>query len=129
MSDREEFEKKFPVPENVEFSAKLNKYVWENFPAFTARFNDTWEAFCDGYQTAIESREDGFVRVPVSLIESIRKTLPGCSNHGCAFANRQPGSVGTNGSCNCIGNASRSQLTVLNQRISMLLNAGKEGGA
>ena len=74
-------------------------------------------------------RADGFVRVPVSLIESIRKTLPGCSNHGCAFANRQPGSVGTNGSCNCIGNASRSQLTVLNQRISMLLNAGKEGGA
>lgn len=77
----------------------------------------------------IDPREDGFVRVPVSLIESIRKTLPGCSNHGCAFANRQPGSVGTNGSCNCIGNASRSQLTVLNQRISMLLNAGKEGGA
>ena len=69
MSDREEFEKKFPVPENVEFSAKLNKYVWENFPAFTARFNDTWEAFCDGYQTAIESREDGFVRVPVETIE------------------------------------------------------------
>lgn len=65
------------------------------------------------------------VRVPAEVIESIRRTLPGCSNHGCAFANRPPGSMGTNAMCNCVGNATRQQLIVLNRKITALLNASK----
>lgn len=51
---RKEFEKITLVPDDVEFSAEYLAYVWINFPAVTAPFNDMWASFYDGWQAAKE---------------------------------------------------------------------------
>ena len=45
----------------------------------------------------------------------------GCSNHDCIVTGPKSG-MGTNGSCKCIQNASRSQLTILAGRLAAFLN-------
>ena len=44
------------------------------------------------------------------------KGFGGCSNHGCII--EKPRGMGTNGSCQCLLNMSRTQLTILQSRLA-----------
>lgn len=63
---------------------------------------------------------------PVSLRERLFRGWEGCSNHGCVVVEPRPGMARTNGSCQCVVNASRSQLYMLQGRIQSVLNAAPQ---
>lgn len=58
-------------------------------------------------------------------MKNIRKALfrdwPGCSNHGCIV--KPDKEIGTNAMCQCVMNASRSQLNILQSRLSSIITA------
>lgn len=58
---------------------------------------------------------------PVSLRQRLFNGWQGCSNHGCVVVDPKPGMMGTNGICQCVVNASRSQLYMLQSRIQSLM--------
>lgn len=60
---------------------------------------------------------------PVSLRQRLFNGWEGCSNHGCVVVDPKPGMMRTNGSCQCVVNASRSQLYMLQGRIQSVLSA------
>ena len=60
---------------------------------------------------------------PVSLRQRLFNGWAGCSNHGCVVVDPKPGMMGTNGICQCVVNASRSQLYMLQSRIQSLMAA------
>lgn len=73
----------------------------------------------------------GHARVPVEPLamnetKSIREILfrgwPGCSNHGCIVRGEQQG-MATNGQCKCLVDASRTQLHMLQGRLSAVIRA------
>lgn len=84
----------------------------------------------------VESSQDvewmaGHARVPVEPLamnetKSIREILfrgwPGCSNHGCIVRGEQQG-MATNGQCKCLVDASRTQLHMLQGRLSAVIRA------
>jgi hypothetical protein len=43
----------------------------------------------------------------------------GCTNHDCVITGPKKG-MGTNGSCSCLHNMSRSQLNILKSRLSQI---------
>jgi hypothetical protein len=51
----------------------------------------------------------------------------GCSSHGCIVAGPKEG-AGTNSVCRCVEMASRSQLTLLGQRLGVLLTGCETRG-
>ena len=53
--------------------------------------------------------------------EALFKDWPGCTNHGCLVTGPKKG-MGTNASCQCLSNATRSQLTLLQGKLTMLIN-------
>lgn len=63
---------------------------------------------------------------PVSLRERLFRDWEGCSNHGCVVVEPRPGMARTNGSCQCVVNASRSQLYMLQGRIQSALSAAPQ---
>lgn len=60
---------------------------------------------------------------PVSLRERLFRGWKGCSNHGCVVVEPRPGMVKTNSTCQCVVNASRSQLYMLQGSIQSVLSA------
>ena len=60
---------------------------------------------------------------PVDLRQRLFNGWKGCSNHGCVVVDPKPGVMRTNGSCQCVVNASRSQLYMLQGRIQSVLSA------
>jgi len=63
---------------------------------------------------------------PVSLRQRLFNGWQGCSNHGCVVVDPKPGMMRTNGSCQCVVNASRSQLYMLQGRIQSVLSATQQ---
>lgn len=61
--------------------------------------------------------------VPVDLRQRLFAGWDGCSNHGCIAVDPKPGMMRTNGICQCVVNASRSQLYMLQSRIQALIAA------
>ena len=53
--------------------------------------------------------------------EALLKYWPGCTNHGCIVTGPKKG-MGTNASCQCLSNATRSQLTMLQGKLGILLS-------
>ena len=47
--------------------------------------------------------------------------MDGCSNHGCLI--RPPVGMGTNGICQCLVNASRSRLVIIQNRLAAIADA------
>lgn len=64
-----------------------------------------------------------YVMEPGSLRQRLFNGWAGCSNHGCVVVDPKPGMMGTNGICQCVVNASRSQLYMLQSRIQSLMAA------
>ncbi|NIV38136.1 MAG: hypothetical protein GWN58_54590 [Anaerolineae bacterium] len=58
--------------------------------------------------------------VPEGLREKLFQGWSGCSNHGCIVTGPKSG-IGTNGFCQCISNASRSELQMLQARLKTVL--------
>lgn len=50
-----------------------------------------------------------------------RESWSGCSNHSCIVTGPKIG-MGTNGPCNCLHNASRAQINILESRIRVLIS-------
>ncbi|NLY58915.1 MAG: hypothetical protein GX071_10330, partial [Gammaproteobacteria bacterium] len=78
------------------------------------------------YEAAFELLEMAAPAVqgePVSLRQRLFNGWEGCSNHGCVVVDPKPGMMRTNGSCQCVVNASRSQLYMLQGRIQSVLSA------
>ena len=48
----------------------------------------------------------------------------GCSNHGCVVTGPKKG-MATNGPCHCVKELNRTQLTILQSRLSVLLDESK----
>lgn len=63
---------------------------------------------------------------PVSLRQRLFNGWEGCSNHGCVVVDPKPGMMRTNGSCQCVVNASRSHLYMLQGRIQSVLSATQQ---
>ena len=57
----------------------------------------------------------------MNIREKLFSGWHGCSNHGCIVTGPKKG-IGTNGSCHCIIGASRSQLSILQGRLHVLIN-------
>lgn len=66
---------------------------------------------------------------PASLRQRLFSGWEGCSNHGCVVVDPKPGMMRTNGSCQCVVNASRSQLYMLQSRIQSLIATPQPAGA
>lgn len=62
---------------------------------------------------------------PMSLREILFKGWLGCSNHGCIVRGEQQG-MGTNGQCKCLVDASRTQLLMLQGRLSAVIRAQED---
>ncbi len=60
--------------------------------------------------------------------QTLFKDWHGCSNHGCVVRGEFNG-MGTNGSCKCLVNASRSQLTLLQSRLDTWFRQLEQGGS
>lgn len=56
-----------------------------------------------------------------NLRQTLFKDWQGCSNHGCIVRKSKAGSIGTNAICQCVANASRGQLSMLDGRLRMAL--------
>ena len=52
------------------------------------------------------------------ISEYLFRGFSGCSNHDCII-NRNP-NVGTNGTCKCLLNMNRSELSILSSRLSTI---------
>jgi hypothetical protein len=50
--------------------------------------------------------------------DALFKGFTGCSNHNCII--RKPEGMGTNGSCKCLFDLSRSQLHILTSRLGQI---------
>ena len=62
-----------------------------------------------------------------TIREILFKDWDGCSNHDCIVKNRT--GMGTNGSCGCLVNMSRSELHILNARLATIIDVQiKENG-
>lgn len=59
---------------------------------------------------------------PKSMREILFRGWDGCSNHGCIVTGPKSG-TGTNGMCKCLVDATRSQLQMLQGRLSAVINA------
>ena len=57
----------------------------------------------------------------MTIREALFKGWAGCSNHGCIVHGDREGAH-TNGMCNCVVNASRSQLHILQSRLNVIAN-------
>ena len=54
-----------------------------------------------------------------SVREVLFNGMNGCTNHGCVITGPK-GGLGTNGPCRCLVNMSRSQLSILQNRLSAI---------
>jgi hypothetical protein len=52
--------------------------------------------------------------------EHLFANMDGCSNHDCIIKKRE--GMGTNGSCGCLHNMSRSRLHILKSRLSVIID-------
>ena len=55
----------------------------------------------------------------MNIREYLFTGMSGCTNHGCVITGPKEG-MGTNGSCHCVVNMSRSQLEILQNRIQSI---------
>ena len=55
-----------------------------------------------------------------TIRECLFANMHGCSNHDCII--KKPLGMGTNGSCNCLQNLSRSELNILKARLSVIID-------
>lgn len=56
----------------------------------------------------------------ITIRDYLFRDFPSCSNHGCVI--KPPVGMGTNGTCHCMSNLSRVQLTILQSRIQSIAN-------
>lgn len=71
----------------------------------------------NGRQYDKESFEAGRESLQEDLRTMLEHVLNGCSNHNCIALDNK---VGTNGSCMCLVNASRTQLTIINGQLKRI---------
>lgn len=130
---REAFEACNDLPEEAQFNERLNAYKYRDYPGVDHPVNDLYECFCEGAQWQDAREQDGDywegyeegikaarAQVPEGLREKLFQGWPGCSNHGCIVTGPKSG-IGTNGFCQCVSNASRGELQMLQARLKTLL--------
>lgn len=55
----------------------------------------------------------------MKIREFLFRDFKGCTNHDCIITGKRSG-AGTNGSCNCITDLTRGQLSLLKARLSII---------